>query len=112
MEKMIKKILFLVLFLPCLVGAYHEFKVPKKAYRKVTIEYYSNEKEKTSPDSTVYIYYDKYDVEIYRVVKKGCGNVWDIADSIINADDTIGYQGKAAELDSIKSYILKNEKIY
>ncbi len=91
---MIKKILFLVLFLPCLAGAYHEFKVPKKAYRKVTIEYYSNEKEKTSPDSTVYIYYDKYDVEIYRVVKNfGVDTVWtdDIwINDVIYIDSLIG----------------------
>lgn len=67
------------------VMAYHEFRVPKKAFKKVTIEYFSNDTQKTVPDSTVWIYYDKNDVELYREVKEGCGNV-------IWQDDSLSYQ--------------------
>lgn len=70
-----KKLVILALLI--MVGsafAYHEFSVPKKAYKKVTIEYFSNDDQITSPCSTVYLYYDKSDVEMYREVKKGCCN--------------------------------------
>jgi hypothetical protein len=81
-----------VLALLIMVGsafAYHEFKVPKKAYKTVEINYYSNDDQITSPCSTVYLYYDKSDVEMYREVKKGCCNPLggtDIGDSL--AGDT------------------------
>lgn len=68
-------IAILVMAIAVPVFAYHEFKVPKKAYRKVTIEHFSNEKAKTKPDSTVTIFYDKDGVEIHREFKKGCSNV-------------------------------------
>jgi hypothetical protein len=64
---------------------YREFKVPKKAFRKVTIEYFSNAEQKTSPDSTVTIFYDKDDIEMHREVVKGCGNVLGGIDSLLSA---------------------------
>ena len=70
-----KLLVLFVLILVSISFAYHEFSVPKKAYKKVTIEWFGNEDSKTQPDSTVYLYYDKDGVEIYREVKKGCGNV-------------------------------------
>lgn len=79
-------VIFMVSILAIEIFAYHEFKVPKKAYKKVTIEHFSNEKSKTKPDSTVTIYYDKDGVEIHREFKKGCSNVirgWGIDSSSI-----------------------------
>ena len=75
--------------------AYHEFKVPKKAFMKVTIEHYSNAEQKTSPDSTVVIYYDKNDVEMHREVTKGCGNV------VGGIDSLSVYQGTAVGIWAI-----------
>ena len=106
-----KKTLALLILLSVTAWAYHEFQVPKKAYKKVTTEYFSNDTLKTQPDSTMIVYYGmKIDtvgwycrkgdvgrwcyyskdtigcksikpdiqifyIEIYREVKKGCGNI-------------------------------------
>lgn len=70
-----KKVMLLLVILVGVSFAYHEFDVPKKAYKKVTMEYFSNVESRTEPDSTVYLYYDKDGIEIYRKVKKGCSNV-------------------------------------
>ena len=69
------KSLIVLILMTSIAFGYHEFQTPKKAYKKVTIEYFSNDKQKTSPDSTATIYYDKNDVEMCRLFKKGCGNV-------------------------------------
>lgn len=66
--------ILLVLAIAIPAFAYHEFQTPQKAFKKVTIEYFSNEKAKTEADSTIIIYYDKDGLEIYRDLKKGCGN--------------------------------------
>jgi len=66
-------VLYCLLF-PPKIKAYHEFQTPQKAYKKATLEYYSDDEHKTSPDSTVTIYYDKNGVEMHRIFKMGCGN--------------------------------------
>ena len=101
-------IALLIVTMPVATWGYHEFKTPKKAFKKVTIEYYSDESKKTSPDSTVTIFYDKNDVEMHREVKKGCGNpvarawewdsleVWQPVDSTARQEtvwDLYGIQG-------------------
>lgn len=84
----------LVMAIAVPVFAYHEFKVPKKAYKKVTIEHFSNDAQKTEPDSTITIFYDKDGVEIHREFKKGCSNIlnrgWQIQDDslMFNLDST------------------------
>jgi len=74
------KSLVVLILMTSIAFGYHEFQTPKKAYKKATIEYFSNENKKTEPDSTVTIYYDRNDVEMYRQVKNGCSNVIDEID--------------------------------
>ena len=91
------KILVLLVIMVGSAFAYHEFKVPKKAYKKVTIEYFNNEVQSTTPCSTVYLYYDKNDVEIYREVKKGCCNP--IQDNVLDSIDVLRWYFQDALID-------------
>lgn len=88
-------------------SAYHEFKVPKKAYKKVTIDHFSNDKQKTEPDSTVTIFYDKDGVEIHREFKKGCSNIinlWEV-DSLLNS---IQWNGASDTLSMHRGTIIED----